>query len=618
MANPTKPAEPKAQLADRDARAIPPPKTLREHLRALRSLPPFIRLVWRTSPRLLLLDAGLRVLRALFPVIVLYVGKLILDAVVARASFASVLGLMGVELALAVTSDALARVVGLVDGLLAEKMTNTASILLMDHATSLDLQHFEDPDIQDSLDRARRQTVGRMSLVRDLLGQAQDAVTIVTLAIGLVAYAPWLIVLLALALVPAFLGELHFNALAYAQTFAWTGERRELEYVRQTGASPESAKEVKIFGLNQFLVGRYRDIADRLYVANKGLAVRRAWWSILLAAIGTLAYYGAYAFIVARTLAGVFSIGDLGFLAGSFLRLRGLLEGWLIGFSSIASQALYIDDLFNFLEVKPRIASPANPLPFPQPITTGFVFEGVGFRYPGSDRWAVRGLSFELRAGEVLALVGENGAGKTTIVKLLARLYDPDEGRILLDGKDLREYSLEELRDNIGVIFQDFVRYDLTAGENIAVGQIDRRDERGKIIAAAENSQADDVVAKLPLGYDQMIGKRFKKGVDLSGGEWQKIAIARAYMADAQVMILDEPTAALDARAELEVFERFNELADAHSSIVISHRFSTVRMADRIVVLGGGRVEAAGTHAELMAMGGRYAELFELQAQGYR
>ncbi len=388
--------------------------------------------------------------------------------------------------------------------------------------------------------------------------------------------------------------------------------------MRQTGASVETAKEVKIFGLNAFLIERYRPWPTAIYQENRQLAARRAGWGGLLTALGTLGYYVAYAFIAWRTLSGDFTIGDLTFLSGSFRRLRNLLEGLLIGFSQVAGQALYLDDLFSFFEIEPEIVSPENPRPFPRPIRQGFTFEDVGFRYPGAERWAVRHLSFTLQAGEVLALVGENGAGKTTLVKLLARLYDPDEGRILLDGHDLREYDLDELRANIGVIFQDFVRYHLTAAENIAVGRIEARDDRARIAAAAERSLADEVIRKLPEGYDQIIGKRFRTGVDLSGGEWQKIAIARAYMRDAQLLILDEPTAALDARAEFEVFQRFKELSEGKTAVLISHRFSSVRMADRILVLADGQVEAMGTHEELLAQGGRYAELFELQATGYR
>ena len=424
--------------------------------------------------------------------------------------------------------------------------------------------------------------------------------------------------LLAVALIPAFIGEAHFNALSYSLNYERTPERRELDYVRQTGASVETAKEVKIFGLNDFLIARYRALAARFYDANRRLAIRRSLWGSVFTAVGTVGYYIAYAFIAWRTLQGAFTIGDLTFLSGSFRRLRNLLENLLIGFSQVAGQALYLDDLFSFFEIKPEIVSPKDPRPIPVPIREGFTFRDVGFRYPGAERWAVRHLNFTLHTGEVLALVGENGAGKTTLVKLLARLYDPDEGRILLDGYDLREYDLDTLRANIGVIFQDFVRYHLSAADNIAVGCIDAREDRARIAAAAHRSMADDVIRRLPGGYDQVIGKRFRTGVELSGGEWQKIAIARAYMRDAQVLILDEPTAALDARSEFEVFKRFKELSAGKTAVLISHRFSSVRMADRILVLAEGEIEASGTHEELLASGGRYAELFELQAAGYR
>jgi len=377
-------------------------------------------------------------------------------------------------------------------------------------------------------------------------------------------------------------------------------------------------KEVKIFGLNDFLIERYRQLAFGMQQENRRLALRRAGWGGALAALGTVGYYIAYAYLAWRTLSGGFSIGDLTFLAGSFMRLRGLLEGLLSGFSNLAGQALYLDDLFSFFEVEPEIHSPAHPRPFPATVGAGFVFEGVGFRYPGAERWAVRNLDFTLYPGETLALVGENGAGKTTLVKLLARLYDPDEGRILLDGHDIREYDIDRLRGSMGVIFQDFVRYHLTAADNIAVGRIEERDDRSRIEAAARRGLADDVIRRLPKSYEQMIGRRFRGGVELSGGEWQKIAIARAYMRDAQVLILDEPTAALDARSEFEVFQRFKELSAGRTAVLISHRFSSVRMADRILVMVGGEIEASGTHEALLAQRGRYAELFELQAAGYR
>ncbi len=607
--------------------------SFRERMNAMRNLPPFLRQVWQTSPGLTLASLCLRLLRALLPVAMLYVGKLIIDEAVrlagagampplgealASGHLDTLLELLALELGIAIASDLLGRVVSYADTLLSELFTNATSVRLMEHAAELDLEDFEDPELQDKLDRARRQTMGRMNLMSQLLGQAQDMVTVISFAAGLVAYAPWLIALLALALVPAFLGESHFNTLGYSLNYSWTPERRQLDYLRQVGASVETAKEVKIFNLHRFLIDRYKLLAGRFYQANRRLARKRALWGTVLAALGTLGYYAAYAYIAWRTIRGDFSIGDLTFLSGSFLRLRQLLEGLLTGFSQVAGQALYLDDLFSFFAIEPEIRSRPDALPVPRPIRQGFVFENVGFRYPDAERWAVRHLDFQLRAGEVIALVGENGAGKTTLVKLLARLYDPDEGRILLDGRDLRDYDLDDLRANMGVIFQDFVRYHLTAGENIGVGQVDAMPDTARIRDAARRALADEVIDALPEGYGQLIGRRFKNGVDLSGGQWQKIAIARAYMRDAQVMILDEPTAALDARAEFEVFQRFKELSEQRTAVLISHRFSSVRMADRILVLADGRIEASGTHAELMAQGGRYAELFELQAAGYR
>lgn len=626
------PPIPTGSRGSRRAQSTAADLSFRERLGALSNLPPLFRLVWATSPALFSANVVLRVLRALLPVTMLYVGKLIVDEVVRVAGAAPVLDgwaawggaleglawLIAAELGLAVLSDVLGRGTALCDSLLGDLFTNETSVRLMRHAAALDLAHFEDADFYDHLERARRQTTSRLVLLSQVFGQAESAITVVSLGVGLAAYAPALLALLALALVPAFLGEAHFNAQSYSLAYSWTPERRELDYLRYVGASDETAKEVKVFGLNDYLAERYRLLADAYYRANRSLALRRASWGAVLSAIGTLGYYAAYAVIVYRTASGAFTIGDLTFLAGSFARMRSLLESMLQSFSTVSGQALYLADLFSFFEIKPRVASAADAPPVPEPIREGFVFEDVGFRYPGSEHWAVRHLSFELRAGEALALVGENGAGKTTLVKLLARLYDPDEGRILLDGRDLREYDLDSLRQSVGVIFQDFVRYHLTASENIAVGRISEREDRPRIETSAQRSLADAVIESLPEGYEQTLGKRFKTGVDLSGGQWQKVALGRAYMRDAQLLILDEPTAALDARAEYEVFERFKDLTEGKTAVLISHRFSTVRMADRILVLDGGEVEEVGTHEELLASGGRYAELFELQAQGYR
>ncbi len=599
--------------------------SISERLGALRTLPPFIAMIWRTSPALTLATSCLRLVRAVLPIATLFVGKLIIDEVVRRSRLPPQAGdlwrlglLLGTELLLALLADALGRAVALLDQLLSDRFSDETSLRLMQHAATLDLRDFEDSETQDKLDRARRQASGRSGLVSLLLGQAQDLVTLAGFAAGIAAYAPWLILLLAAALVPAFLGEIRFNRLAYDINVKRTADRRELDYLRQTGASTYTAKEVKLFGLHGFLIGRYRELAVSMQQENAAFAWRRAASGALLAAFGTLGYYAAYAYLAWRAVAGGLSVGDLTFLAASFQRLRGLLAGVLAGVSSLASQALYLQDLFSFLDLRAAIASPPGGLAFPACLARGIEFQDVGFRYPDAPAWAMRHLSFRLAAGRVLALVGENGAGKTTLVKLLTRLYDPDEGRILVDGHDLRAYDLDSLRAGIGVIFQDFVRYDLSASDNIAVGRIGQRADRGRIEQAAARGRADEVVGRLPGGYDQMVGRRFRGGIELSGGEWQKMALARAYMRDAAVLILDEPTAALDARAEFEVFERFKALSAGRTAVLISHRFSSVRMADQILVVAGGRVEASGTHAELVAQGGRYAELFALQAAGYR
>jgi len=610
------------------------PTPLSERLATLKHLGRLSAQIWRTSRSLTIASIVLRLLRAVQPVMVLYVGKLIIDQVVlqsgqpapgpefsdwlASGRLTTLIELLAIEFALVVGSDALSRAVSLVDSSLGELHSNTVSMELMQHAAELDLKHFESSEYQDRLERARRQASSRSSLLSQIFGQAQDIITVATLAVGLFVYAPWLILLLLVSLVPSVLGEARFNTLSYWLSRGRSPERRELEYLRQIGASAETAKEIKLFGLGGFLVERFRKLADTIYVENRKLATRRAIWGGIFVGISSLAYYGAYGFIVWRTVAGEFSLGDLAFLSGSFLRLNGLFQKLLLGFTQIAGQTLYLDDLFSFFDITPTILPSANPRPFPTPIRQGVVFENVGFRYPETENWAVRGLNFSLNAGETLALVGENGAGKTTIVKLLTRLYEPDEGRILIDGVDLREIDIPQLRAHIGVIFQDFIRYSFTAAENIGVGRIDLGADRERIVDAAERSLAADVIGKLPLTYDQPLGKLFSKGRDLSGGEWQKVAIARAYMRHADLIILDEPTAALDAKSEAEVFARFKSLAADKTAVIISHRFSTVRMADRIIVLSGGTILEAGSHDELVALGGKYAELFELQASGYR
>ncbi len=596
---------------------------LREQFKALRDIPRFLRMVYATSPAMTISNIILRIIKAAIPLAMLYVGKEIIDEVIALmpngegGNMQYLWIMVGLELGLAVISDVINRGTTLLDSLLGDLFSNDISAKLIRHAATMDLYQFEDADFYDKLERARRQTVGRTILMSQVLAQFQDLITIGFLAVGLIAFNPWLILLLIVAVIPSFLGESHFNHRTYSLTRNWTPQRRELDYLRYIGASDVTAKEIKTFGLADFIAGRFEEVSDKYYHANKKLIIKRSLWGTALSSIGSLAYYGAYVFIVIQTVSGAITVGTLTFLAGSFSRMRSMLQAMMKRFTQIADGAMYLQDLFDFFEIEPDIKSPKNPVSVPSHIEHGFTFENVGFQYPGSEKWALRGVSFHLKAGEKMALVGENGAGKTTLVKLLARLYEPTEGRILMDGVDLRDYDLAELRATIGIIFQDYVRFQMKALENIAVGQIDHVEEINYIEDAAQKSLAAPVVEDLPEQYEQMLGKRFAGGVELSGGQWQKVALARAYMRDAQLLILDEPTAALDARAEHEVFVRFAELIAGKTAVLISHRFSTVRMADRILFLENGQMKELGSHEELLEQDGQYAELFNLQAAGY-
>jgi ATP-binding cassette subfamily B protein len=580
-------------------------------------------MVRATSPLLSVATLVLRFMAALFPLASLWVAKLIIDLVV-RAIRSQpidrslVWKLLIIELLLAIGADVLGRLISLVDSLLGDRFTNHVSLRLMRHATSLDLVSFEDPVFYDQMERARRQTAARLGMLASLAGMAQQFLTLLSMLSAVILVYPWLLLLLIVATVPVFVGETRFALLNYSMLYRYTPERRELDYLRYLGASNESAKEIKIFGLGNHLADRSRALFDRFYAENKKLALKRTTEGALLNLAPTGAYYLAYALILVRALAGALSVGDLTLATGAFSRARSIMESLVSGLAGISEQSLFIKDLFDFFDTQPLIVSKPNALPVPHPIRSGFEFENVSFSYPGSDQKVLSNVSFRFDAGEKIALVGENGAGKTTLVKLLARLYEPTEGRILLDGIDLRDYSVDELRHEIGVIFQDYMRYDMLAAENIGFGRIDQLADEERVERSAEKSLAAPVIEKLPKNYRQMLGRRFEGGVDLSTGQWQKIALARAYMRDAQILILDEPTASLDARAEFEVYQRFVELTAGKMAILISHRFSTVRMADRILVLERGLIAEQGSHTELLALGGKYAELFELQAAGYR
>ncbi|HEU4454978.1 MAG TPA: ABC transporter ATP-binding protein [Longimicrobium sp.] len=596
---------------------------LRQQAAALRLVPRFLVLMWRTKPSYCLAIVVMRVGRAFGPLALLWVSKLIVDGVVASSGKADpdwrrLAGLVALELFLAVFLAALGRVSRLVENLLEVLFVNDMSVALMRHAGTLELERFEDPDFYDSLDRARQQVTGRMTFFSSLLTIGQRFLTLASLLTALIAYNVWLLAILVVAILPSFFGEAKYAAKAYALLFRLTPERRELDYLRLVASSDATAKEIKLFGLSDYFVRRYADLAERHYRENLHLSVTRTASGILLSSISTVAYYGAVMFIVVQAVRGEITVGTLTFLMATFSQSHSLLSSFLGESASVYEQSLFLRDLFGFLDMRPRLARPARPRPVPRPIRRGFTFEDVGFRYPGRESWTMRHVSFELRPRERIALVGENGAGKTTLVKLLTRLYEPTEGRILLDGVDLREYDPDELWGEMGVIFQDFVQYDLRARENIGLGRIEALHDEERILRAARSSLAMEVLDGLEGRLDQMLGRRFDGGTNLSGGQWQKIALARAYMRDAQVLILDEPTAALDAQAEYEMFRRFSELTAGRMAVLISHRFSTARLADRILVLRNGRVLEEGSHDQLIALGGRYAELFSLQAAGYR
>jgi ATP-binding cassette subfamily B protein len=595
----------------------------RERLQALRNVPPLARIVWQCGPPVVSGGLACRVLSALLPLAMLAVSKIILDAVQRHFSGSPLplyfWWLVGGEFGLAAVGAILARGIGYFDALLADRFTRHVSIEVMKHASKLDLAAYEDPRFYDVLERARVQATDRISMIQ-AIGQAfQQVIAAISLSAGVLWFSPWLLAVLVLAVLPAFLAESHFAFLGYAQNIRQTPAKRQLDYLRVLGASKESAKELKLFGLTDCLSGEYTRLANQIYEENVRLARRRLGAGTVLALLSTAAYYGAYAYVIYRTVTGALSWGSLQFLAGAIAGTSSNIQSLFATFSSIADQSLFLTDLVEFFKVGPTVVSKPNALPAPRPIQHGFVFEQVSFRYPGTGRNVLEGLDLRLEPGERIALIGENGEGKTTLVKLLTRLYDPTDGRILLDGRDLRDYSLEDLHSQIGVIFQDFMRYEMSAWQNIVVGRIgDGQADNSAVEVAARKSQADRVIERLPLGYRQQLGRRFEGGVDLSGGEWQKIALARAYLRDAQLLVLDEPTAALDARSEYDVFQRFAELTEGKMSLLISHRFSTVRMAERIVVLERGRIVEQGSHDQLMALNRRYAGMFELQASSYR
>ena len=598
-----------------------------DRVRALRNLPPLLRILWDSGPLVVTWGILLRIIVAFAPLGIAAVAAWIVNGIQGRIMGQDLRPhfwwMVALEVILAVTMAALLRVIDYLDSVLADRYTHYVSIRVMDQASKLDLTTYEDPIFYDRLERARVQATDRLAMIQQMGRLLQQSVTTLAFTGLLLRSSPWLLLLMAAGVFPSFLGETHYAFLGYAKNFRQTPAKRQMDYLRQVAGSREGAKELKVFGLSGFLTGRFRQISQRIYEENVALSRRKLFWGGSLALVGTLGYYGSYAFVIWRALHGAYNIGIFTLLTTAIQQASSNLQQAFSTASGIADQALFLTDLIAFFEMKPTLRSKPDALPAPRPIRAGFEFRNVSFSYPGTDRYVLRDFNFVFVPGERIALIGENGEGKTTVVKLITRLYDVTEGQILLDGVDLRDYSIEDLHHEIGVIFQDFMRYEMTARENIVVGRVDGNGSLESIRLAcieeaARKSQASQVIRKLPERYDQMLGRRFEGGVDLSAGEWQRMALARAYLRDAQLLILDEPTAALDAKSELQAFERFAELTAGKMALLISHRFSTVRMADRIVVLEGGKLVEEGTHAQLLASGGRYATMFEMQAASYR
>ncbi len=589
---------------------------------SLKYLPRFFSLIYNVSPKLFISNTTLRLIKAVFPIVLLWLGKEIIDEIILHTTtenveFNRLYTLIAIELVLVVLNDIISRVILLTDGLLGALYGNASSVELIQKTARVEISDLEDSEFYDKLERARRQTTSRVSLMSAVLSQGQDLITIISLVSALLYFYPILILLLAISIIPTFINELKFSKSDYALQRSWTPERRELDYMRMIGASDVTAKEVKLFGLANFISESFTKIADKFYSQQKKLNIKRTIFGSAFHILSDLAYYGAYVFIALKAAVSVVTIGGLTFLAGSFSRLRSNLQTIFLRFTQINESAMYLQDYFEFIDVELKSDIGFEQKALPTEVKEGFEFKNVSFNYPNSEHSVFENVSFKLPKGEKLALVGENGSGKTTLIKLLLRFYEPTAGAILMDGIDVRHYDKEAYQKFFGAIFQDFVKYYLTARVNIAVGKITDLDNKEKIKDSAVRSLAHEVIDTLPKGYNQELGRRFKKGVELSGGQWQKVAIARAYMSDAQVLILDEPTSALDARAEYEVFQRFIGLTEGKTSIIISHRFSTVRMADRIMVLKDGKILEMGTHEELLANKTLYAELFNLQAEGY-
>lgn len=588
--------------------------------------PRTLQLVWRSSKAASVALGALTLAAAALPLGVAYVGKAITDAVVARDERAALVW-VSVELGLVAALALVQRGLSLMRQLLGARLSIDIHGMILEKALSLSLVHFEDSEFYDQLTRARREASSRpASVVTESFSLVQNLITLAGYAALLVGFSALAVIALVLAAVPATVAEARFSGAAFRLRNWRSPEARQLNYLEYVLANDGHAKEVKLFGLGPMFLERYKALAASFYREDSALAVRRAGWSYGLSLLGTAAFYGCYGAMAAGAAAGRLSLGEMVLYVAAFRQGQQAFQAVLAGVGGMYEHNLYMSNLFQYLAIPTGepAALPAVSGDAPAPLSAdgahdrGVRFEGVGYRYPGQSRWALRGIDLHIPSGQSLALVGHNGAGKTTFIKLLARLYEPTEGRILLDGKDLRAWEPDALRRRIGVVFQDFNQYQLTLRENVGLGSVEHLADEPRVARAVAEGGADEVVTTVPGGLDAQLGRWFKGGVELSGGQWQKVALARAFMREqADILVLDEPTAALDAEAEHAVFQRFRSLSKGRTTIVISHRFPTVRMADRIVVLDGGRIVEEGTHDELVARGQRYARMFALQAEGY-
>ena len=609
-------------------RAVPrQPGTLRERLQgvrdAARHAPATFRLVWQANASAATALVALSIVSAVLPAGIAWVGKLIVDAVAAAASGqgdpSRAARLVGLELVLMALSMAIGRLLALSRELVRARLGHVVNVKILEKALELELRHFEDSDTYDKMQNARRDASTRpLSLVTQALAVGQNAVTLAALAVLLARLSPWSVAVVVASSIPAFLAEARLAAESFRVTTWRAPEGRKLDYLEWILTRDSHVKEVKIFGLGPLVLDRYRSLFATFYGDDRRIAIRRMASGVAFGALSIAAFYGMYALVATRAARAEITIGDLALYVAVFRQGQGAVQAILSALGTAYEDALYMSNLFAFLSIptvgeRPRGVARTLPTGAPRRIE----FRKVSFRYPGQDHWALRDVSLVIAPGETLGLVGENGAGKSTIVKLLLRLYDPTEGAILYGGVDLRDLDAADLRRRFGAVFQDFVRYQFTAAENVGFGNPDHLEDRARIADAVRRGGADGVIAGLPQGLDTVLGGWFERGHDLSAGQWQKLAVARAFMREAEVLVLDEPTAAIDAEAEHDLFLRFRDLAAGRSAIVISHRFSTVRVADRIAVLRDGRLEELGSHRELLDRDGRYAHLFRLQAQGY-